>query len=148
MGTGSFPGVKSGRGMTLTPHPLLVPWSWKSRAVPLHPLWAVRPVQSLSACTMVHFTFLSRFVNVHVISIAGTQSKSYSLVWSEHLCLFIDLPSLPLCLKQSYYVNGLTGYCIGSGILISGCSVLSGAAVTVAINCVCLLCVNCSAALM
>jgi len=25
MGTGSFPGVKSGRGMTLTPHPLLVP---------------------------------------------------------------------------------------------------------------------------
>jgi len=27
MGTGSFPGVKSGRGVKLTPHPLLVPWS-------------------------------------------------------------------------------------------------------------------------
>ena len=27
MGTGSFPGVKSGQGVTLTPHPLLVPWS-------------------------------------------------------------------------------------------------------------------------
>jgi len=27
MGTGSFPGVKSGRGVTLIPHPLLVPWS-------------------------------------------------------------------------------------------------------------------------
>ena len=27
MGTGSFPGVKSGRGVTLTPHPFLVPWS-------------------------------------------------------------------------------------------------------------------------
>ena len=27
MSTGSFPGVKSGRGVTLTPHPLLVPWS-------------------------------------------------------------------------------------------------------------------------
>ena len=27
MGTGSFPGVKIGRGVTLTPHPLLVPWS-------------------------------------------------------------------------------------------------------------------------
>ena len=25
MGTGSFPGLKSGRGVTLTPHPLLVP---------------------------------------------------------------------------------------------------------------------------
>jgi hypothetical protein len=27
MGTKSFPGVKRGRGVTLTPHPLLVPWS-------------------------------------------------------------------------------------------------------------------------
>jgi len=25
MNTGSFPGVKSGRGVTLTPHPLIVP---------------------------------------------------------------------------------------------------------------------------
>ena len=27
MGTGFFLGVNSGRGVTLTPHPLLVPWS-------------------------------------------------------------------------------------------------------------------------
>ena len=27
MGTGSFPGIRSGRGVTLTPHPLLVLWS-------------------------------------------------------------------------------------------------------------------------
>ena len=27
IGTGSFSGVKSGRGVTLTPHPVLVPWS-------------------------------------------------------------------------------------------------------------------------
>ena len=54
MGTGSFPGVKSGRGVTLTPHHLLVPWSRKFRAIPLLPLWAVRPVQSLSACTRVN----------------------------------------------------------------------------------------------
>jgi len=36
MGPGSFPGVKSSRAMMLTPHPLLVPWSRKSRAMPLH----------------------------------------------------------------------------------------------------------------
>ena len=50
MGTWSFPGVNNGRGVTRTPHPLLVPWSRKGRAilVPLLPLWAVRPVQSLS----------------------------------------------------------------------------------------------------
>ena len=39
MGTGSFLGVKSGHCVTLTPHPLLVPWSWKGRAIPLLPLW-------------------------------------------------------------------------------------------------------------
>ena len=102
MGIGSFPRVKSGRDVTLTLQPLLVPWSRKSRAIPLPPLplgrtactepqclytgalfltntydpsppssavvkkeqsytstpslWAVRPVQSLSACTRVHFS--------------------------------------------------------------------------------------------
>jgi len=52
MGTGSIPGVKSERGVTPTPHPLLVTWSRKSRAIPLVPLRAVQPVQSLSACTV------------------------------------------------------------------------------------------------
>jgi hypothetical protein len=50
-------GVNSGRGVKLTPHPFLVSWSWKFRAIPLILPWAVRPVQSLSACTRVHFTF-------------------------------------------------------------------------------------------
>ena len=40
MGTGSSPGVKCGQGMLLTTHPLLVPRSWKSRAIPLPTLWA------------------------------------------------------------------------------------------------------------
>ena len=40
MGTGSSPGVKCGRGVLLTTHPLLVPRSWKSRAIPLPTLWA------------------------------------------------------------------------------------------------------------
>ena len=57
MGTWPLQGVKSGWCVTLTPHPLLVPWSRKSRAIPLLPPWVVRPVQSLSVCTRVHFTF-------------------------------------------------------------------------------------------
>jgi len=40
MGTGSFPGVKCGRGVLLTTHPLLMQRSWKSRAIPLPTLWA------------------------------------------------------------------------------------------------------------
>jgi len=33
-----FPEVKGGRGVKLTPHPLLVPRSWKGRDIPLLPL--------------------------------------------------------------------------------------------------------------
>ena len=45
MGTGSFPGVKYGRGVLLTTNPLLVPRSWKSRAILLPTHWATpRPV--------------------------------------------------------------------------------------------------------
>jgi len=40
MGTGSFPGVKWGRGVLLTTHLLLVPRSWKSRVISLPTLWA------------------------------------------------------------------------------------------------------------
>jgi len=40
MGTGSFPVVKNSRGVLLTTHPLLVPWSRRSRAKPLPTLWA------------------------------------------------------------------------------------------------------------
>ena len=38
MGTGSFPGVKCGRGVLLTTHPLLMSRSWNSRVLPT--LWA------------------------------------------------------------------------------------------------------------
>jgi len=37
MGTESFPGIKSGRGVTLTLHPFLLPRSRKSKAIPLLP---------------------------------------------------------------------------------------------------------------
>jgi len=68
MGTQSFPGVKSGRGVSLTPHPLLVSWSRKSRAIPILPIWAVQPVQSLSACTRVHFTLFYLYFWSHCMN--------------------------------------------------------------------------------
>jgi len=80
---GTSLGEKNGTGVLLTTHLLLVSWSRKSRVVPLIPLlavqlyrasvpvqrctltllitqtllWTVSPVQSLSACTTVHFIF-------------------------------------------------------------------------------------------
>ena len=56
MGTGSLPGGKSVRGVTLTPHPFQCRGQERVELLPL-PLWAIQPVQSLSACTRVHFTF-------------------------------------------------------------------------------------------
>ena len=83
MGTGSFLGAKSGRGVRLTIHPiscrdqervelyLYSPYGSQDlyRAsvpvqgytlplpIPLLRLWPTGPIQSLSACTRVHFTF-------------------------------------------------------------------------------------------
>jgi hypothetical protein len=59
MGTGSFPGVKYGRGVLLTTHPLLVPRSWKSRAIPLPTLWGPH-----WACNRVTLAF-SNSNNIH-----------------------------------------------------------------------------------
>ena len=56
-----FPGGKERPGRDPDPFPLLVPWSRKSRAIPLLPLWAIRPVQNLSTCTRVHFTFFLHY---------------------------------------------------------------------------------------
>jgi len=45
MGTGSFLGVKSGRGMTLAPHPLLVPLVMKEYS------YTSTPPMGRTACT-------------------------------------------------------------------------------------------------
>jgi len=89
MGTGSFPGVKSGRGVTLTPHPLPMPRPRKSRAIPLLPPWAERPVQSLSACTRVHFTFFYFGTVLPRLSTAGTATQSLRNLSFVKLCWWI-----------------------------------------------------------
>ena len=66
MGTWSLPGIKSGRGVTRP----LTPFSCRGHErVELYlysPLWAVRPVQSLSACTRVHFTMEKKTLTIRV----------------------------------------------------------------------------------
>ena len=52
-----FPRGKERPVRDADPSPLLVPWWMKSRVIPLLPLWTVRPVQNLSACTRAHITF-------------------------------------------------------------------------------------------
>jgi hypothetical protein len=55
MGTQSFPGVKSGRGVTLTPHPLLVSWLRKGRTItllPYGPYGLYRASVPVQGCTL------------------------------------------------------------------------------------------------
>jgi hypothetical protein len=81
---GLSPGVKSGRGVTLAPRPLLVPWSRKGRAIPLLPLWAVRPVQSRSACTTGALTLpLKCDINnvTFFITMYGSLTKAHQIQW-------------------------------------------------------------------
>jgi len=67
--------------VTLTPYLLLVPWSWKSRAIPLLPLWVVWPVQSLSACTRVHFTFFLLEVTLWFLSVFNLITYIYIFIY-------------------------------------------------------------------
>jgi hypothetical protein len=93
MGTGSFPEVKDGRGLTLTPHPLLVPWSRKGRDIPLLPLRAVRSVQSLSACTRVQFAFFLPFTqNQFLILFSNLRLDLQS-------CLFLQVFQVQCCIS-------------------------------------------------
>ena len=83
------------------PSPLLVLWSRKSRAIPLLPLWAIRPVQSLSACTRVHITFTFLLRNAlfwgfthcvitqkrAILSYFAAEAGNQSNISTNHTCL-------------------------------------------------------------
>ena len=103
MGPGSFPGVNSGRGVTLTPHTLLVPQSRKSRAITLLRLWAVRTVQSLSACTVELYLY-SPYGPYSLYRASVPVQQSYNstppmgrTACTEPQCLYSTaIPQLPL----------------------------------------------------
>jgi hypothetical protein len=85
MGTWSFLGVESGRGMTLTPHPLLVPRSKNRVALylysPYGPSWPVKRVKS---------TYLSQYVLIlNPCFKNGLQEKGGKMSWRMLRCVLI-----------------------------------------------------------
>jgi len=98
IGTGSFPGVKNCRGVTLTPHPILVLLSRKSRSIPLLPLWAVQPVQSLSACT-VQLYLCSPYGPCSLYRASVPVQYNYT---STPLCTVRPVQSLSACRVELY----------------------------------------------
>jgi len=55
-----------------------------SRPIPVLPLWAVRPVQSLSACTREHFTFLPSY---NFTSLNGTDVSDLTCLLSADVVI-------------------------------------------------------------
>jgi hypothetical protein len=89
-----FPRGKERPGRDVDPSPLLVPWSRKGKAIPLLPLWAVRPVQSLSACIMVHFT-LQAYLHSPICLASTRETLPFSLTF----CYDKTLACTRLCIN-------------------------------------------------
>ena len=112
MRTGSFPGVKSGRGVTMAPHHLLVPWSRKSRAIRLLPYgpyglyWASVPVHG---CTLF-FTFYLKekklyTKNCSVFKIAGPSRLEESEGFTKYKVFITFYPILMYCIVHLWTAN-------------------------------------------
>jgi hypothetical protein len=103
MGTGSFPGVKSGRCVTLTSHPLLVPLSRKGRAIPLPPYGpygphrATVPVQGCTLLRLCTFEFWLHDARTDLI-------YSFAVLSQLHISVVIQV-TFP-CINQ--WVNAVT----------------------------------------
>ena len=94
MGTGLFPGVKSGRGVKLTPHAFLVTWSWKGRAIPLS-----TPSMGRTACTQPQCLYkgdLYLYIALHVSRGSSTHHREHitvhtvSGIANQYCCLLLS----------------------------------------------------------
>ena len=98
--TGSFPGVKCCQGVLLTTHPLLVPWSWKSRAIPLPILWATPDVYRETFTFTLPINITARWIKSYFCTGCLTNLEFSMLTFtgimagiiSRHLpCLFLPV---------------------------------------------------------
>ena len=74
-----FPGVNNGLGVTLTPHPLLLSWSWKSRTIPLPPLMCH------TACTepqcLYKGALYSYLIIISIVQFVPSGKERYVFKW-------------------------------------------------------------------
>jgi len=127
MGSRSFLEVKSGRRVLLTHRSLLVPWARKSKVILLLLLWAVRPVQSLSDCTVQlspHWPYSLYRTSVPVQysytstpPIGCTDCTEPQCLYSTVILLLPSLAVLPVhslsaCTVQLYLYSPYLPYCL------------------------------------
>ena len=77
-----------------------------STAIPLLPLWTVRPVRNLSACTRVHFTFTFSFTCPNV-GIRRNVELYFNSLLTQYASLSVVtvLTTVPTSLSSSYHHN-------------------------------------------
>jgi len=106
MGTGSFPGIKCGRGVLLTTHPLLVSRSWKSRAIPLPTLWAT-PGLWRDHFNFTFFVFVSSSLLGTSHSLKNCAVLGYYVAHGDGFLRTTEWKSLFLFLSRQILTNSL-----------------------------------------
>ena len=104
-----FPGSKEWQGSDADLSSLLVPWSRKSRAIPLLPLWTVRPVQGLSACTVQLYLY-SPYGPYSLYRASVSVQYSYTStppLWTVRPVQSLSACTVQLCLYSPYGPYGL-----------------------------------------
>jgi hypothetical protein len=89
MGTGSFPGVKSSRGVMLTPHPLLVPLIMKEYS------YTSTPLMGRTSCTEPQCLYKG---DLYLIIIGSISTFTYT-VWH------VDKYKITFKLVISHWIN-------------------------------------------
>ena len=96
MDTVSFPGVKCDRGVLLTTHPLLVPRSWESRAIPLPTLWAT-PGRACNGITLPFYLFRKLILGLF---------RNVMLLWGRYYFVkLVPLTSLRTHFAVRWYIH-------------------------------------------
>jgi len=109
MCTRSSPGVKSGRDVTLCPHPLLDPWSRKNRAIPLPPFgpYALnRASVTVQGCTLPLPLYIK---NVTAPRLKFARASSVCYLYILHFLFlrrsFLSFPDISLSTKSLRATN-------------------------------------------
>jgi len=88
MSTGSFPGVKSGRAVTLSTYPLLVPWSKKEQS------YTSTPPIGRTACTETQCLYKGTLYLYLYLTLAGTAEQP-DIFWGSLQSLLTASRTVP-----------------------------------------------------